>query len=780
MLRRAPALAVGLAVVVVVATGIAVPVSQIVRTATAPDSATSDLLVTDAVPVPRGGQIAALPSSDPISLTLTLGWSDPAGLAAYLAAVESPSSPTYHHFLTYAEFLGRFAPAAGTVAGVVDALGALGARDIDPVDGGVLVTLVATPSEVERIAGVPLVSYGYVDGRLVYTAVGAPTLAPDLRGSVVGIGGLSNSVDPGFARDLATEAVGRVATGPNPSLFVHDNQSGADWFIGSDYAQAYEATSLWPGTAQVSDATYPSDIAIATLLASSYNNTTATNLPPWDPAVVGAYFNDTLGPGWPMPHVGGVPVLEAGITPPMPGSLGNLTDSSGDEIENSLDVEMAGSLAPGSVVRNFYFAGSLLEGSFPWGNIADFFAGDLAAALAYNYSPARLAVVSGSFGLPNLNDSAWNTVLTIAAGTGVTVVMASGDQGDAPGDLTGRGADGQWPVWPATAAFNTTGSLSVGGVTVDLAGAPTEIINGTTINISYDPSVGNATPPRFNSMLTWYDQSPGGVAGSEGGIATADYPEPWWQFHSAAQPEIANATVKQGLSTLGRAGPDLAMPANNTIAYVFENSTGVLYYALLEGTSIAAPVMSGILADVVAVLSKSAGVFSPLGFLDPEIYRIASYYAAHADEAGDDPLFDVTQGSNYVFTAGPGWSAATGWGGFLAPLFLSADRNATIADYVYNGSTPTLPPPTAASSATFSWSTVYAILGLGVVAAIVLVIVAARPRHPRSGTPSVPFGATTAPPGGGGGSASGATFLCPYCGGIRPAEPVRCPHCGKL
>jgi len=24
------------------------------------------------------------------------------------------------------------------------------------------------------------------------------------------------------------------------------------------------------------------------------------------------------------------------------------------------------------------------------------------------------------------------------------------------------------------------------------------------------------------------------------------------------------------------------------------------------------------------------------------------------------------------------------------------------------------------------------------------------------------------------------TFLCPYCGSERPAEPVRCPACGRL
>ncbi len=765
--------------VLVVASALVVPVLQGAAPGAHPAAGSPSLLRTDAVAAPEGAVLRPLAATDPIALTLSLGWSDPSGLAAYLAAVESPASPNYRHFLTYDQFVSQFGPSTRAVQGVTEELSALGATDVRTQDGGVLVNCVATPPVVARIAGVPLESYGRQDGRLLYTAVGSPSLATGLAGVVVGIGGLTNAVDPGFSHELAPEALGPVAAGGSPALYVHDNASGADWFIGSDYAQAYEATALWPGSTEVTDPTYPTGIAIATLLASSFNNTTGTNLPPWDPSVVDAYFNDTLGPGWPMPTLGGVPVTVAGTTPPSPGSLGNATDSSGDEIENSLDVEMAGSLAPGATIENFYFSGSLLEGSFPWGNIADFFAQDLASALSYNYGASHLAVVSGSFGLPNLNDSAWNTVLTIAAATGVTVVTASGDQGDAPGSLTGRGADGQWPVWPATAAFNTTGSLSVGGVTVDLAGAPTAIVNGTAINVSYDPTVGNATPPRFNSMIAWYDQQAGFAAGSEGGIATADYPEPWWQFHSAAQPAIVNATLKQGASELGRAGPDVAMPANNTIAYVFRNATGVLFYGLLAGTSIAAPVLSGILADLVAVRSKVAAQFQPLGFLDPELYRMASFYAAHPSDVGDDPLFDVTEGSNYVFTAGPGWDATTGWGGFLAPLFLAADRNSTIANYVYNGSTPTLPTPAPTSGTVFPWTTVYAILGVGVIAAIVLVVVAARPRRTRLGSGSVPFGSN--PPGSTGASTlGGATFLCPYCGGLRPAEPVRCPHCGRL
>jgi len=204
---------------------------------------------------------------------------------------------------------------------------------------------------------------------------------------------------------------------------------------------------------------------------------------------------------------------------------------------------------------------------------------------------------------------------------------------------------------------------------------------------------------------------------------------------------------------------------------------------LLGGTSVAAPVLAGLLADVIAVENNgSTGPWTALGFLDPEIYRIGSYFAAHPTAPGD-PFTAVTSGSNYVFRATPGWDALTGWGQVNAPAFLAADRNATVNGYAYNGSTPGLPPPPVASSPSVPWVYIYAIFGVGIVVAVVLVVLTARPSRRNPPTAGVPWGAGMAAPPSPGvppppGTYPGATFLCPYCGAVRPAEPVRCPRCG--
>ncbi len=737
-----------------------------------PSSAAFPGLISDARAVPAEASTAAIPGSTEVRLTLTLGFANASRLATLLADLENPSSTRYRAFLSSTEFVREFAPPETVVAAVESTLGESGARDVTVSPGRIGVTALLTPGEVQRLLGVTLVT---IDGGPSYTVVGTPVLPPALEGLVVGVGGLSNLVteDPGLSTPATAPWPVDRASGSDQ--FVQSNFSDADWFVGSDYAQAYRATSLWPVNATVPDATFPTGVAIATLLASGYSATSGTNLPPWDPAVLSAYFNDTFPKTWPMPILMGEPVtLAGGSAPPAPGSFGGVNDSTLDESENSLDLEMAGSLAPGASLYNFYFPGGAIYNPILVGDAADDFAADLGAALNHDYSPQNLSVVSGSFGLPEVNDSLWDSYLDEAAATGVTVVVASGDQGNAPDFLTGR-SDGQWPIWPSTAAFNTSGAISAGGVSAGLDGSPTSIFNGKVLNATFDPTVYGIA-----NQSVWFDRTrgPGAYAGSEGG-ASFLFSEPWWQFHSAAQPAIVNATIVEGPSSLGRATPDLALPANDTIVYDFANKTGTIFADVLEGTSVAAPMLAGLLADVVAVESQQKGSFAGLGFIDPEIYRIASFYQAFPGSA--DPFSDVTNGSNFVYSALPGWDAATGWGGLNDSRFLAADENSTVRNYTYPGPTPGLP---RARSSPGPLLVELVILGGIVVAAVILV--AAFVRRPRVDTPpppppwgppasveSIPFGPPTPPVGG-----PPAALYCGFCGAVRPPGLARCPRCG--
>ncbi len=771
VLRRAASISLAAAVL---ASALLVP-SVPVAAAPAPAPARAGL-VTDAVPLPQGARVTSLPGGAEFRVGVTVPYSHGAALARLLSELSDPRSPQYRHFLTYPEFEGEFAPSPTTVNHVASVLIDAGATSVRVVPGSTTVEATVDTATFEALFGARPTGYETPAGARGFTAVGAVRLPEPLQGLATGVEGLAGPLGalagPSAAPlTLARAVPGAPARGP---LFVQDEASGYEWFVGTDYTQAYEATALLPGNASsLPHATFPSRIAIATLLASGYNTTTFTTLPPFDPAVVDRYFTDTLAPGWPVPNVTGVPVPEPGATtPPLPGSFGTAFDTLGMETENSLDLEMAGSLAPGAQLYNFYFSGSLIANpSVTYGSLAGFFADDLAAALTHSYAPAHLAVVSCSFGLPDLNNSAWDTELEAAAALGVTVVSASGDQANAPNAATG-GAYGPNPLWPATAAFNTSGAVSVGGVTLTLSGTATSTYTGSTLVASYDDRVQGIAA----GMRAWYDTSGGfgDFSGTEGGVS-AVYPEPWWQFHSAAQPPIVNAAVTQRASALGRSGPDLAFPANNTLAYIRAQS-GTPIWGLVSGTSIAAPVLAGLLADVVGVETATRGQFSPLGFVTPEVYRLGSYFAANPGSA--DPFYDVANGSNAVFPALSGWDATTGWGGLLAPQFLAADMSPAQANYMYTGPTPTLPPNPNPSIPVLTGFLI--LLGAGTAAVVAIVIVLYRREEPTT-TPDV-FDPYLLPAGPGGeppapGSTS-ATFLCPYCGIDRPAEAGPCPGCG--
>ncbi len=776
MFRRLAIAAAVIAVLVAVAPG----VSGRATAAGASETGAATLapgFVTDAIALPAGAVHEPLPSNEPIEITVALAFPHAAALETFLAAIEDPASPEYRDYLSAAQFESAFAPSSDSTTAIAASLTSAGGHSVTVAPGRLSVSALLPASSVDALFGVSLQGYSLAGGGTGYTAVGTPQLPSGWQGLVAGIDGLSDAANSRLSDNLEVASARNSARPAGEDSFALVNSTGQQLFVGSDFTNTFDVTGLFPGSSgSVANATYPTHVAIATLLASGYNVTLNQNTPPWDPFVIESYLNDTLAPAWinvsaSAPLVG-VPVTVSGITPPVPGPIWSVNDSTLDVWENSLDLEMAGSLAPGAGLYNFYFAGSLLATASSNGDVASYFDQDLASALSYDYGNQTLGVVSCSFGVGDLNDTLWDEESQQAAAMGVTIVAASGDQGNAPNSLTGR-SDGQWPIWPATASFNTSGVTAVGGVSIGLAGEPAGYVNETGLDIGYDS---NSTG--LSELSTWWDISGGAgeYAGSEGGVSTV-FSEPYWQFHSAAQPPIVNATELQGASTIGRAVPDVAFPANATVAFVAADPQNNVYYYLLEGTSIAAPSFAGLLADVIAVAHHE------FGFLDPELYRIGSYFQAYPGTTS--AFLDVTVGGNYVFSAAPGWDPTTGWGVPLGTYLYAADANATIRDYVYTGPTPglpgTAPPPPV------PWTEIYIVFGVGIAVAIVLVILVGRPGRAAPTATAPPFGATMPPPPPAStldrvppAPGTGATFLCPYCGSPRPAEPVRCPKCGAL
>jgi len=267
------------------------------------------------------------------------------------------------------------------------------------------------------------------------------------------------------------------------------------------------------------------------------------------------------------------------------------SDSADGEV--MLDIEVAGAIAPAAKIA-VYFAPNTDRGFLD------------AITTATHDNVNQPSVVSISWGAP---ESQWtkqaranfDEAFQSAAAMGVTVCVASGDNGSSDGLNDGR----NHVDFPSSSSF----ALGCGGT--KLQASEGEIV----------------------SEIVWNEQPQGGATG--GGVSRY-FPLPFWQngFH------VPKSSTKHG----GRGVPDVGGDADPATGYNIlvdgEN-------AVIGGTSAVAPLW----AALVALINEETG--SPIGFLNPLIYSEA------AETAG---FHDITQGNNGSFQANQGWDACTGLG----------------------------------------------------------------------------------------------------------------------
>ncbi|HYO16627.1 MAG TPA: S53 family peptidase [Thermoanaerobaculia bacterium] len=298
--------------------------------------------------------------------------------------------------------------------------------------------------------------------------------------------------------------------------------------------------------------------------------------------------------GVPMPRITNVSVAGAGNQPVYP---------PGDaEAEVALDLEVVGSVAPGADITVYFAANT---------NYAFL----LALAQAVHDSRRRHSVISISWAEAEaywqpMVVEAMNEILWEAAVLGITICVASGDQGSSGENPP---SDGWAHVkFPPSSPF----ALACGGTLLRADGRS------------------------IAAEVVWHEG-----AWSSGGGASDVFPVPPYQQQTGIEIPSINPGSKSG-----RGVPDLAGNAAFESPYVIElggqlTATG--------GTSAVAPLM----AALVARLNQKLG--RRLGFLHPALYQIGRTAAAFRD---------IVQGNNATapwvggYVARPGWDACTGWG----------------------------------------------------------------------------------------------------------------------
>jgi kumamolisin len=311
---------------------------------------------------------------------------------------------------------------------------------------------------------------------------------------------------------------------------------------------------------------------------------------------INTYFSQL---GMNTPSIVDVPVA-GGSNSPTPGTGITNDTPSLETAEVELDIEVAGSAAPGASIAMYFVGPSSTN------NWVD------AITAAIGDSTNNPSVLSISWGFAE--DSAPPQFLTpadqalaSAAAAGITVLIASGDQGS-------TGSWGQQGPPDALAHVNFAAS------------SPNATGVGGTV-LQPDGSGGVAAEVVWNN---------GATTSASGGGVSAFFPVPSFQSGAGINPASANPP-----NNPGRGVPDVSANADSYQVYIRGQNTPV------GGTSAATPLWAALIALV------NQGIGGRAGLLQPLLYGPLLTAGA---------LNDITTGDNGAYSAGTGWDACTGLG----------------------------------------------------------------------------------------------------------------------
>jgi kumamolisin len=287
-----------------------------------------------------------------------------------------------------------------------------------------------------------------------------------------------------------------------------------------------------------------------------------------------------------------------GLNPPnivavsVDGATSSPGDPNGPDGEVMLDIEVAASVAAGATIA-MYFAPNTDQGFLD------------AITTAIHDTTNNPSVLSISWGSSESNWTqqamqAFDQAFQSAAALGITVTVASGDNGSSDG-------------------------VSDNANHVDFPSSSPHVLacGGTRLATSNGSLTGETV---------WNDMPQGGATG--GGVS-AVFALPDYQTNFNVPPPSNNSG--------GRGVPDVSGDADPQSGYQIQvdGEPGIF-----GGTSAVAPLWAGLIALMNQKLGQS------VGFLNPKLYSTAVAQA----------MRDITNGNNGAFTAGPGWDACTGLG----------------------------------------------------------------------------------------------------------------------
>jgi subtilase family serine protease len=465
--------------------------------------------LTTQVPAAVAGGVAPLvghlPSTQHLSLAISLPPRNEAELDTLLQQIYDPQSANYHHYLSVEEFTSRFGPAASDYAAVLHFAEANGLSVIDTAANRMVVDVEGPASNIENAFRVTLGVYQHpTENRTFYAPDREPSL--DLDVPLLHISGLDNFTLPraknARSQQLLQQASSKT-TGSGPG----------GQFIGSDMRAAYYGSGPLDGAGQ----------SVGLFEFAGY-----------ELSDVKLYFDRVKQP---------IKVPVHGVA--LDGAHLGCPPKTCDDSEQVLDIEMAISMAPGLSQVVVYVGNNDVS---------------IFNQMAVDNTSKQL---SCSWGWSD-DEASIDPIFKEMAVQGQTVFVATGDDGSAtPGDvvwpaddpyitavggtdLTTNGAGGSW--LSETGWNGSAGMPSKNKVPIPNYQKRAGVINALNKGSKTLRNIPDVAAEANTNQYSCFD---GGCYGNNGGTS---YAAPQWAGLIAMANQQA---VASGASTLGFLNPAL-------------------------------------------------------------------------------------------------------------------------------------------------------------------------------------------------------------------------------
>ncbi|MGH9535174.1 MAG: Ig-like domain repeat protein [Terriglobales bacterium] len=596
----------------------------------------------------RGPAPASLPAQRMI-LVLKRGAAQQAALQTLLAQQQDAASPEFHQWLTPAAFGQRFGLDAADLQAVSQWLTSEGFQATRIANGRQFIEFSGTAEQVAAAFHTAIHRY-VIQGRSHWANDADPEIPAALAPAVAGVVSLNS-----FGRHAQAVLAGRFAkqrdsprATPLGPQYTYDGTCGGSASPGGcyalgpyDLAAIYNILPLWSSGIDGTGET------IAIVAETDVNTFDINN------------FRSSLD----LPATT-VNVLHNG---PDPGVLGPSSASLSDETESDLDLEWAGAVAKGATLdlvvsaSTNTTAGVDLSAEYIVDN-------DLAPVLSDSYGACELE-------LGTAGNQFYQQLWQQAAAEGISVFVASGDNGSAGCDPAGAtAAQGGLAVSGLASPPN---AVAVGGTDFD------DLSDAATYWLATNDPTTLASAKGYIPEMAWNDScaSPeisafGGGTDPVANCNNATLQQEGFLSTVAGGGGMSGCTTSDGQTLATCAGgyakppwqpgtdgrrdlPDVSLFAGNglnDVVYILCetdfgdaacNPAGTLYFFGVGGTSAAAPAWAGIQA---LVDQKTA---SPQGDPHYVLYRLASQQTAGNCNSSASPnsscvFDDITQGTNAV------------------------------------------------------------------------------------------------------------------------------------